>query len=104
MLSVCYEGSSVSMCWHLFLLFIFFLFILSFIETALVIVAGSSHFNFRFTQSLTFEVCRKRMVAPALSFFLSVESCSSAVPFPFTEPGDTFILSLVQLGIFPRHL
>lgn len=73
-------------------------------SSALVIVAGSSHFYFRFSVSLTFEVHRKTS-GSSLVFFpgCRVLPCSSALPFPFPEVGDTFILSLLELGIFPKH-
>lgn len=60
-------------------LFCWFFFLFSFIKSAMVIVAGSLYFNFGFTVSLTFEVHRKAMTAPVLSFFLAVVSCHAVL-------------------------
>lgn len=79
-LSVCYKDSSASTCWVFFsVLFCWFFFLFSFIKSAMVIVAGSLYFNFGFTVSLTFEVHRKAMTAPVLSFFLAVVSCHAVL-------------------------
>lgn len=74
--------------------------------TPLVMVAAwfvtqSSHF-FRFTGTLTFEVHRKTMAAPVLSFFpgCGVMCSGSVLPFPLTEVGNTFICHWWNCGFF----